>query len=152
MSVADGRPATPWPVVRAAALAATGPAPPWLIDHLWTHQAVGVIGGPPKAGKTWLALELAVAVASGTPRLGAFAVHGAGPVLLYAAEDAAAALRGRLETLASVHHVAFDQLDVRVITADTTAPLGHGRGPRNPLAPGPSGEDDADRPRVGTRD
>jgi hypothetical protein len=105
--------------VRAAALDAPAQAQPWLIDHLWTHQAVGVIGGSPKAGKTWLALEMAVAVASGTPCLGAFAVHGTGPVLLYAAEDATAALRSRLETLAAVHQVAFDQLDVRVITADT---------------------------------
>jgi hypothetical protein len=119
MSGADARPAAPWPVVRVAALEAPAQAPPWLIDQLWTHQAVGVIGGSPKAGKTWLALEMAVAVASGTPCLGAFAVPRAGPVLLYAAEDAAAALRGRLETLAGVHQVAFDQLDVRVITADT---------------------------------
>jgi hypothetical protein len=116
---AGARPVAPWPVVRAAALHAPAHAQPWLIDQLWTHEAVGVIGGSPKAGKTWLALEMAVAGASGTPCLGAFAVHGAGPVLLYAAEDAAAALRARLATLAAVHQITFDQLDVRVITADT---------------------------------
>jgi len=106
------------PVVRAAALQGSVHADSWLIDQLWTDQAVGVVGGSPKSGKTWLALEIAVSVASGTPCLGAFSVRAPGPVLLYAAEDSAAAVRARLKTLARVHALDFEHLDVRVITAD----------------------------------
>lgn len=107
------------PVVRAAALQGSACSHSWLIDQLWTDQAVGVVGGSPKSGKTWLALEMAVSVASGTPCLGTFSVRAPAPVLLYAAEDSAAAVRDRLETLARVHALDFEQLDVRVITADT---------------------------------
>ncbi len=106
------------PVVRAAALQGSVHAHSWLIEQLWTDQAVGVVGGSPKSGKTWLALEIAVSVASGTPCLGAFSVRAPGPVLLYAAEDSAAAVRARLKTLARVHALDFEHLDVRVITAD----------------------------------
>jgi RecA-family ATPase len=38
----------------------------WLIEGLWSAQAVGIIGGEPKCGKSFLALDLAVSVASGT--------------------------------------------------------------------------------------
>lgn len=109
----------PLPVVRAAALQAPVQRQTWLVEGLWTDQAVGVIGGGPKLGKSWLALDMAVSIASGTLCLGAFPVHVAGPVLLYAAEDSAAALRTRLETLARIRQLNFDSLDVRVITADS---------------------------------
>lgn len=111
--------AVPLPVVRASALEVPARRETWLIEHLWTHQAVGVIGGCPKSGKTWLSLEMAVSVAAGSACLGAFAVPSPGPVLLYAAEDSAAALRARIESLARVRGVSFDHLDVRVITADS---------------------------------
>jgi hypothetical protein len=111
--------ATPLPVVRASALEVPACRDIWLIEHLWTHQAVGVIGGCPKSGKTWLALEMAVSVAAGSPCLGAFPVHTPGPVLLYAAEDSAADLRARIETISRVRGVCFEQLDVRVITAES---------------------------------
>src|SRR5438093_4861568 len=90
----------PLTVVRAADLAAPEQATPaWLVDDLWARGAVGVIGGAPKCCKTWLALELGVAVASGRPCLGRFAVPAAGPVLLYAAEDAPLHVRQRVATL-----------------------------------------------------
>jgi len=34
----------------------------WLIEGLWSEEAVGIIGGEPKCGKSFLALDLAVAV------------------------------------------------------------------------------------------
>ena len=39
----------------------------WLIDGLWARQAVGIVGGEPKCGKSFLALDIAVAVAAGRP-------------------------------------------------------------------------------------
>jgi hypothetical protein len=92
---------------------------PWLIDQLWTAHAVGIIGGAPKSYKTWMALEMAVSVASGSACLASFAVPSPGPVLLYAAEDSESALRLRLESLAQHHGLHLAYLDIRVITADS---------------------------------
>ena len=36
----------------------------WLVDTLWGEQAVGILGGEPKCGKTFLALDIAVASAA----------------------------------------------------------------------------------------
>src|SRR5207244_9795642 len=69
----------------------------WLVAGLWSEQAVGIVGGEPKCCKSFLALELAVAVASGTPCLRQFPVPHPGRVLLYAAEDALHIVRARLE-------------------------------------------------------
>lgn len=106
----------PLTVVRAADIVApVHTAPAWLVEHLWSSGAVGVIGGAPKSCKSWLALELAVAVASGRPCLGHFAVPAPGPVLLYAAEDAPMQVRQRLEALAHARHADFDALEIRLI-------------------------------------
>jgi len=109
----------PFPVVRPCDLkAAAAATTPWLIEPLWTAQAVGIIGGNPKSYKTWMALELAVAVASGSACLDTFAVPSPGPVLLYAAEDSESALRLRLESLAKHHAIDLASLNIRVITVD----------------------------------
>jgi hypothetical protein len=103
-------------VVRAADI--TTPeesAPAWLVEHLWGSGAVGVIGGAPKACKSWLALELAVAVASGRPCLGGFAVPDPGPVLVYAAEDAPLQVRQRIEQLCLARGAPFHALELHLI-------------------------------------
>lgn len=110
----------PFPVVRPSDLKTSAAChAPWLIDQLWTAQAVGIIGGTPKSCKTWMALEIAVSVASGSACLATFAVPAPGPVLLYAAEDSESALRLRLESLARHHGLDLAHLDIRVITADS---------------------------------
>lgn len=106
-------------VVQAAALEQAPPGRNWLIENLWLAQTVGFLGSPPKHCKTWLALEMAVCVASGSPCLGAFAVPDPGPVLLYAAEDSAATVRLRLQSLAAYHQLDFDRIPLWVITADS---------------------------------
>ncbi len=107
----------PLPVVRAAEIAAPDHATPaWLVTDLWGRGAVGVIGGAPKCCKSWLALELAVAVASGRPCLGRFAVPAPGPVLLYAAEDAPLDVRQRVDALCHARGATFDTLDLSLIT------------------------------------
>jgi AAA domain len=113
-------PAPPFPVVRPCELqTAAASTTSWLIDQLWTTQAVGIIGGNPKSYKSWMALEMAVAVASGSACLATFAVPAAGRVLLYAAEDSESDLRLRLESLAYQHAIALAHLDIRVITANS---------------------------------
>ncbi|MGH8578181.1 MAG: AAA family ATPase, partial [Gammaproteobacteria bacterium] len=37
----------------------------WLVEGLWSDQAVGILGGEPKCCKSFLALDLAVSVAAG---------------------------------------------------------------------------------------
>ncbi|MGD0109075.1 MAG: AAA family ATPase, partial [Rhodopila sp.] len=89
----------------------------WLVDGLWSEQAVGIIGGEPKCGKSFLALDLAVAVAAGIPCLRRFAVSHPGRVLLYPAEDALHIVRRRLEGICFAAGVGLAELDVQVITA-----------------------------------
>lgn len=100
-------------------LAARPEASRWLITGLWAEQAVGIVGGEPKCCKSFLALELAVAVASGAPCLRQFSVPQPGRVLLYAAEDAAHVVRQRLEGICAAAGCALADLDVQVITAPT---------------------------------
>jgi len=91
----------------------------WLVQGLWSDQAVGILGGEPKCCKSFLALDLAVSVASGTPCLRRFAVQRAGPVLLFPAEDSLAVVRQRLDGICSAAGVDFQSLPVEVITAPT---------------------------------
>ncbi len=87
----------------------------WLIEGLWTEEAVGIVSGQPKLGKTWLALDLALSVATGTPALGRYQVPRPGPVLLFAAEDPPKALRTRLEGLCSRRNLAIENIPVNLI-------------------------------------
>ena len=112
-------PADTLPVVQAAALEKGSPGCNWLIEKLWLAESVGFLGSPPKHFKSWLAMEMAVSVASGAPCLGTFPVPTPGPVLLYAAEDSAPAVRQRLESLALHHRVELERLPLWVITADS---------------------------------
>jgi len=91
----------------------------WLVTGLWLEEAVGVLGGEPKCCKSFLALDLAVAVASGTSCLRHFPVSTPGRVLLYAAEDALHIVRSRLEGICVAARVSLQELDVQVITAPT---------------------------------
>ena len=90
--------------------------PRWLIEQLWTAEGVGIVGGEPKCCKSFLALDMAVAVAGGVPCLKQFPVPRAGRVLLYNAEDTAVVVRERLEGIAQRAGLSLDQLDLHVIT------------------------------------
>ena len=107
------------PVQRASQLAATGPQTQWLVEGLWSEQAVGILGGEPKCCKSFLALDVAVSVASGAACLRQFPVRRSGPVLLFPAEDSLAVVRQRLEGIAAAAQVPFAALPVEVITAPT---------------------------------
>jgi len=89
----------------------------WLVEGLWSEDAVGIIGGEPKCCKSFLALDLAVAVAAGIPCLRRFAVRHPGRVLLYPAEDALHVVRRRIDGICAAAGTSLAQLDVQVITA-----------------------------------
>src|SRR5271157_5630039 len=109
----------PLPIQRASQLASTGPQTQWLVEGLWSDQAVGILGGEPKCCKSFLALDVAVSVASGAACLRQFPVRRTGSVLLFPAEDSLAVVRQRLEGIAAAAQVPFDSLPVQVITAPT---------------------------------
>jgi AAA domain len=105
------------PVVRVGELPSEELAERWLVEELWCAQAVGVIGGAPKCAKTWLGLDMALSVATGTPCLGKYAVPEPGPVLVYLAEDALRVVRERVEGMARHRGLDLDQVKIHVITA-----------------------------------
>jgi hypothetical protein len=108
---------SPLPVEPAYRLATRAAEHRWLVTGLWSEQAVGIIGGEPKCCKSFLALDLAVAVASGMPCLRRFAVPQSGGVLLYAAEDALHIVRRRLDGICRAAGAELADLDIQVITA-----------------------------------
>lgn len=105
------------PVVQAACLEVRDADRNWLVRELWSQGAVGFIGGAPKVCKSWLGLDLAVSVASGTPCLGRFAVDAPGPALVFLAEDALPLVRDRIASICAHRSLPLDRLDLHVITA-----------------------------------
>jgi len=105
------------PVQRAALLSPTPAQSPWLIEELWSDQAVGILGGEPKCCKSFLALDIAVSVAAGAPCLRRFAVVRSGPVLFFPAEDSLAIVRQRLDGICSAATLDLSSLPLHVITA-----------------------------------
>ena len=143
----------PLPVQRASQLASAGPQTQWLVEGLWSEQAVGILGGEPKCCKSFLALDVAVSVASGAACLRQFPVRRSGSVLHFPAEDSLAVVRQRLEGITAAAQVPFFSLPVEVITTPslrldtatdrsrlsyrpTTPAHPADPGPADPIAPG----------------
>lgn len=107
----------PLATVRVGSIATEPVQARWLVRDLWTSAAVGVIGGPPKAAKSWLGLDLALSVASGTACLGRFEVEAPGPALVYLAEDSLPQVRERVAQLCEHRGLSLVELDLHVVTA-----------------------------------
>lgn len=71
----------------------------WVVQDIWGESEVGFISGLPKSYKSWVAIDLAVSVASGTPFLGQFESK-RGNVLLIQEEDPRVILQDRLVKVA----------------------------------------------------
>lgn len=107
---------TPLPTCRPRDIESDDARHRWLVHSLWAEQAVGIVGGEPKCYKSFLALDIAVSVASGAPCLRRFPVETTGPVLLFAAEDALPVVKQRLLGIAAAAGVDFQTLNIHVIT------------------------------------
>ena len=107
------------PVVRVGDIPREEHSQRWLVEELWGDSSVGIIGGAPKCSKTWLGLDLALSVATGTPCLGKYAVPQPGPVLVYLAEDALPMIRERVAGMSRHRGLDLKRVDMHVITAAT---------------------------------
>jgi hypothetical protein len=107
----------PLPVVRVGEIKSEENSQRWLVDGLWGASSVGVIGGAPKCAKTWLGLDMALSVATGTACLGKYTVPEPGPVLVYLAEDALLVVRERVAAMARHRGLDLAGVEVHVITA-----------------------------------
>jgi hypothetical protein len=107
----------PLPVVRVGEIQSARSDQRWLVEELWGASSVGVIGGAPKCAKTWLGLDMALSVATGTACLGKYAVPEPGPVLIYLAEDALPVVRERIAGMARHRGIDLGPVEIHVITA-----------------------------------
>jgi RecA-family ATPase len=105
------------PVVRVGEIRTEDNAQRWLVEGLWGASSVGVIGGAPKCAKTWLGLDMALSVATGTACLGKYAVPEPGPVLVYLAEDALPIVRERVQGMTRHRGLDLAGVEIHVITA-----------------------------------
>ena len=114
----------PFPIRHIDDVEPTPPEAQWLVEQLVLALACAIIGGAPRCWKTWLAAELAMAVATGGKALGLFQARVSGPVLFYGAEDSLAALKARFLGLARARGVALKSvplylLDVAEVRIDS---------------------------------
>lgn len=107
----------PLPVQRADQLSDSHDQPRWLVENLWGAHAVGILGGEPKCCKSFLALDIAVSVASGAPCLRQFPVLQPGPVLIFPAEDSLPDVRHRIAGICAAAGQRLQNLPLHVITA-----------------------------------
>jgi len=106
--------AEPLPVQHVAELEGA-PEVCWLVAGLWPEQGVGFLGGHPKSCKSWLALDVALSVASRTPALGEYAVTKGGSVLVFCAEDSPAMVRARLMGMAVARGVELRDVPIQLV-------------------------------------
>lgn len=76
---------------------------PCLIDDLWPENSLGFIASPPKKGKTWIGLSLALSITLGTSFLHDWKATSALPVLYIALEGHRSALMHRVSALLRGH-------------------------------------------------
>ena len=73
--------------------------PKWLVEGIATVGSVGFIAGQPKSFKSWLALDLALSIATGAMFLDYFKVVQPGPVLYIQEEDSAVTVKSRTKKI-----------------------------------------------------
>jgi len=84
--------------------------PPALIEPLLLEREVTAVIGKHKSAKTWLILEMAIAIVSGVDALRRFRVPNTGPVLLILEESGQRALHRRLSMLSRGHGIDAESL------------------------------------------
>jgi hypothetical protein len=85
----------------------TEPEPPleWMINGLWTDKAKGFIAGHPGTGKTWIALDMMLAVATGVLCMGKYQASYKAPCLIIEEEASRRNLQRRIHCMARARHL-----------------------------------------------
>lgn len=68
----------------------------WLVDEWLPDKSITFLVSPPESYKTWILLDLAVSVSSGTPFLGRYQINSPGPTMIIQQEDSHEGLTDRL--------------------------------------------------------
>lgn len=68
----------------------------WLVEDWLPDASITFLVSPPESYKTWILLDLAVSVSSGSPFLGGYQVNSTGPTLIIQQEDSHSGLTDRL--------------------------------------------------------
>lgn len=92
---------SPWSIPLDRYLAVESRDPQWMIEGLWSDKSHGIIAGEPKTRKTYVGIDIALSVATGTDCLGHFKVVKPGPVLMIQEEVSDAEMRKRLRYIAA---------------------------------------------------
>jgi RecA-family ATPase len=111
--------AAPYQTLHAGELARRTAPLSWIVEGLFLEAGAGILGGAPKTCKSFFALDLCVAVASGTSCAGRFKPLLPGPVVLLCAEDPHAVISSRLKALARSRQRALRDLPIEVIVEPT---------------------------------
>jgi hypothetical protein len=81
-----------------------------LIAGVWGEGEVGFISGQPKSYKSWIALDFALSVATGTPFLGTFRTHKRNVVLVQE-EDPKSILQDRIAMVAAAKGLVSSEIN-----------------------------------------
>jgi hypothetical protein len=88
------------------------PSPGWLWRRMWPGDAYGVLSAGWKVGKTWMMLDAAVSVASGSPWLGTFPTDRTGRVFVFLGEGGARKMTRRGRAVAAHYGHRWDDLPI----------------------------------------
>ena len=86
----------------------------WLVEPIIPRGTAGILAGPSGVGKTWLLLDLALSVASGTPFLDKFHTN-QGKVLIVDEENAELLLRIRLKKMLAPRGLNPEDLEIHFL-------------------------------------
>jgi hypothetical protein len=95
----------------AAEVDAAGP-PTFLFSPVWPSDAYGVVAAAHKVGKSWIMLDAAVSVASGTRWLELFPCESPGPVMVFLGEGGARKMTRRGRAVARSKGLQWDELPI----------------------------------------
>ena len=107
------KPAPRFPVIPAATFS-SGEPPQWLVKHVLPQAELVVLYGASGSGKSFLALDIAAAIARGIPWRGKRVRQGR---VVYIAAEGAGGFRNRLKAYALANDVDLAALDIGVIHA-----------------------------------
>jgi len=68
----------------------------WLVSDWLPDKSITFLVSPPESYKTWILLDLAVSISTGTPFLGSYEVYQTGPTIIIQQEDSHSGLTDRL--------------------------------------------------------